>query len=131
MNHAEQSTYLDLNLAQRVEQLAIDGARNSGMYGDKTDWIRLWALARKRQGLPSDSEDWGEAFRIPAKDMGTQEKKTPDQWLATDEFAHIFVMDPDGWNRSAPDGPEGWNTALTHEDFERRLMLCTIGPARR
>ncbi len=29
---------------------------------DKTDEIRIWALARQQQGLPTDSDDWKRAY---------------------------------------------------------------------
>lgn len=56
------------------------------------------------------------------------DRKTPDEWLQTDEFSGITVMDPDGWDRFNADGPDGWNTPLTRDEFKRRLARSTIGP---
>jgi len=46
---------------RRVEGAAILGARNDRSV-DKSDWIRIWAMSRKQQGLPHDSDDWKRAY---------------------------------------------------------------------
>jgi len=47
--------------AWHVEQCALLGACNSTAV-DKTDWIRIWALAREERGLPREANDWKRAF---------------------------------------------------------------------
>jgi hypothetical protein len=44
-----------------TERFALASARNDPA-ADKSDWIRLWALARKAQGKPYDSLDWETAY---------------------------------------------------------------------
>ena len=48
---------------------------------------------------------------------------TPDQWLATDEFKGITVLDPDGWDRR--NFEKSWVEPLTHYEFTVRLGLST------
>jgi len=57
---------------------------------------------------------------------GKDMKKTPDEWLQTDEFKHITILDPDGWNRQAEDWDKEWNTPLTKEEFTNKMMMSTI-----
>jgi len=47
--------------ARRVELWAMRQAHKSHDV-DKTDEIRIWALARKQQGLPAESDDWKRAY---------------------------------------------------------------------
>ena len=53
----------------------------------------------------------------------TEELKTPEEWLKTDEYRQYTIMDPDGWR--GKDAPS-WETPLTHKEFEYRLMQCTL-----
>jgi len=47
--------------ARRVELWTVQEAHKSHDV-DKTDEIRIWALARKQQGFPADSDDWKRAY---------------------------------------------------------------------
>ncbi len=42
-------------------QWAVQEARKTRDV-DKTDEIRIWALARQQQGLPAESDDWKRAY---------------------------------------------------------------------
>lgn len=54
----------------------------------------------------------------------TVTKLTPEQWLATEEFSKITVLDPDGWDRR--NFAEDWKKPLTKAEFSRKLMQCTL-----
>jgi len=49
------------HFARRVELWAVRRAHKS-LDVDKSDEIRIWALARKQQGFPADSDDWKRAY---------------------------------------------------------------------
>jgi len=49
------------HFARRVELWAVRQAHKSRDV-DKSDEIRIWALARKQQGLPAESDDWKHAY---------------------------------------------------------------------
>lgn len=49
---------------------------------------------------------------------------TPDEWLDTDEFKGIIIMDPDGWDRR--NFEESWNTPIDKHEFLCRLSQCTL-----
>lgn len=51
-------------------------------------------------------------------------KKKPDDWLKTEEFKHITILDPDGWDRSNYD--VDWNIPITREEMWNKTMMCTI-----
>lgn len=53
-------------------------------------------------------------------------KKTPKQWMKTKEYKGLVIHDPDGWNRQAKDWDKEWNTPLTHDEFQKKLMFSTI-----
>jgi len=91
-------------------------------YAREQDWIAAYLYTDTSRGDAA-------VARYHIRDE--HEKKTPEQWLATADFAHITVMDPDGWDCAAPDGPAGWNAPLSREEFEQRLMRSTIGLTRR
>jgi len=115
------------DLLMTLESL-VTHAMESYDYGDFLDMMQTARQIRwKSQSLVDAYGGW----EIAMHDSGSPVtgKKTPDAWLLTDEFAGITVIDPDGWNRADPDGLEGWNTPLTRDDFTRRLMRSTIGPA--
>lgn len=48
--------------------------------------------------------------------------RTPEQWLATPEFAHVEVIDPDGWREPGAD----WHRPISRGEFDERLARCTI-----
>ena len=50
--------------------------------------------------------------------------KTPEEWLATEEYAGHTVLDPDGWNRR--DFQNSWREPLTKEEFDARLSKSTV-----
>ncbi len=52
---------VDTSYQQGIETAAIIGARNDRSV-DKSDWIRIWVMSRKQQGLPHDSDDWKHAY---------------------------------------------------------------------
>lgn len=62
----------------------------------------------------------------PNKQKPSEEKMTPDEWLKTDEFKHLAILDPDGWNRQAEDWNKEWSTPLTKDEMWGKTMLSTI-----
>ncbi len=46
--------------------------------------------------------------------------KTPDEWLKTDGFAGITIMDPDGWDR------RNFAERISATEMCRRLSGCAI-----
>lgn len=49
--------------------------------------------------------------------------RTPDEWLATDEFAGWVVLDPDGWDRL--NFEKSWAERIDHATFTARLVRST------
>jgi hypothetical protein len=53
--------------------------------------------------------------------------KTPEEWLQTDDFRGLVVMDPDGWRgKNAP----AWDEPITAVEFNHRLCMSTVLDAR-
>lgn len=48
---------------------------------------------------------------------------TPDEWLETDEFKGITVLDPDGWDRK--NFKEDWARKIKHCTMWEKVMLST------
>lgn len=49
--------------------------------------------------------------------------RTPEQWLLTDEFKGLRILDPDGWRgRNGRD----WEDKISHDEFQSRLARCTV-----
>lgn len=48
---------------------------------------------------------------------------TPEEWCL---LLDASVMDPDGWR----DGTRGWDEPITRDEFDRRLIRCTIDARR-
>ena len=55
-------------------------------------------------------------------------KKTPDEWLATDEFCGTVIYDPIGWDRS--NLTIDWMRPLTHGEFHQKLFISTAWSGR-
>lgn len=51
--------------------------------------------------------------------MTNEELKTPSDWCA---LLGAEIMDHDGWR----DGTRSWYDPITREEFDKRLMRCTI-----
>ena len=49
--------------------------------------------------------------------------KSAEEWLATEEYSGLIVMDPDGWDRQ--NFEESWAEKITKDEFHARLMLST------
>lgn len=49
--------------------------------------------------------------------------KTANQWLNTDPYKGITVLDPDGWDRKNLDA--SWAEPITQEEFNFRLSIST------
>ena len=52
------------------------------------------------------------------------ELRTPEGWLAQPEYKGVDILDPDGWDRK--NFKISWNTPISKDDFERRMVQCTI-----
>lgn len=50
-------------------------------------------------------------------------KRTADGWLKLQEYSHITVLDPDGWDRQ--NFQESWNEFIIEEEFNKRLSYST------
>lgn len=50
--------------------------------------------------------------------------KTPDEWLATDHFEGVKVLDPDGWDRK--DFERTWAQKITYPEMLKRLSKSTV-----
>ena len=50
----------------------------------------------------------------------SEQIKTPDEWCAE---LGARVMDADGWRGSSG---RDWSDPISREEFDRRLMTCTI-----
>lgn len=59
-------------------------------------------------------------------DAAPPELHTPQEWLRTDEFVDVTVMDCDGWT------DEEWSarTPISRDEFEARLAQCTVSTRR-
>ena len=53
-----------------------------------------------------------------------KDKKNAEGWLATDRYAGVTVLDPDGWDRK--NFVQSWAEELTLEEFDERLLQCTV-----
>lgn len=50
--------------------------------------------------------------------------KTAKEWFETDDYSHITLMDPDGWDRKT--FREDFVTEqITKEELDKRLMTST------
>ena len=49
--------------------------------------------------------------------------RTPEEWLADDEFNGVVVLDPDGWDRTNYD--EDWAIPITRDVMTAKLALST------
>jgi hypothetical protein len=49
--------------------------------------------------------------------------KTADQWLNTDPYKGITILDPDGWDRKNLDS--SWAEPITQQEFNFRLSIST------
>lgn len=49
--------------------------------------------------------------------------KTPAEWLATDPYIGVRVLDPDGWDRS--NLAQSWAEPITRLEFDNRLSVST------
>ena len=52
------------------------------------------------------------------------ERKTPDEWLKTEYFAGIQVLDPDGWDRK--NFTEDWVRPLTLQEMNDKVVRSTL-----
>ncbi len=50
------------------------------------------------------------------------EKRTSEDWQASDEFKAIIIMDPDGWRDGTCDFE---NDKITKDEFIKRKNQCT------
>jgi hypothetical protein len=50
-------------------------------------------------------------------------KKSPDAWLQEPEFKGMFIMDPDGWDRS--NYAASWAEEITRDEFLSRAACST------
>jgi hypothetical protein len=55
--------------------------------------------------------------------VSVKPKKTPNEWLATDLFRGVVVMDPDGWDRKNYD--VSWAEPITEIEMHMRLGQST------
>jgi hypothetical protein len=55
--------------------------------------------------------------------MSVDRKLSAEEWLATDDYKGIQVLDPDGWDRKNYD--VSWAEKITKNEFERRLVKST------
>lgn len=97
-------------------------------FGSSEDCAPLVARVREfceTNDLGEPADDYTDRLKHP---VPTQEK-TSDEWLATDEFAGVQVMDPDGWDRQ--NFQESWAEKITHDEFMRRLCRSTVLEDRR
>jgi len=51
-------------------------------------------------------------------------KKNAEEWLAEPQYAGVTILDPDGWDRKNYE--ESWAEEITREEFEKRLVRCTV-----
>ena len=53
--------------------------------------------------------------------------KTAYEWAMDPTFAGLTIIDPDGWPRDPDEFEEAFfKTPITRNEFERRVMDCTI-----
>lgn len=55
-------------------------------------------------------------IRLPAKSSAL--------WAQDDDYKHMTIMDPDGWDRQ--NFEESWNEEITKEEFDKRLLQSTV-----
>lgn len=54
-------------------------------------------------------------------------KKTSEDWVRSQEFVGLVVMDPDGWDRHPDRFQKAWHEdKITRQEFEQRLLSSTI-----
>lgn len=58
--------------------------------------------------------------------MSEIELKSAEEWLQEPEFKGIIILDPDGWDRRPGHFEKSWNKKITKQEFNKRLMYCTI-----
>lgn len=49
---------------------------------------------------------------------------TPDEWLRTEAYKDLTILDPDGWDRT--NFEEDWIKPITVEEFNKRIIISTI-----
>lgn len=49
--------------------------------------------------------------------------RTPDEWLLTENWKGITVLDPDGWDRK--NFSVSWSTPITEQEFSDRIAQST------
>lgn len=56
----------------------------------------------------------------------SSERRTPDEWLQTEPFRDIIVLDPDGWDRK--NFAADWARPLTEREFAEKVAMSTVVP---
>jgi len=66
-----------------------------------------------------------ECLQIFANDFNSEEmeKKNSEDWKKDPKYAHIEILDPDGWDRK--NFEESWNEEITEEEFQNRIAIST------
>lgn len=49
--------------------------------------------------------------------------KTPDEWLKTEPYVGISILDPDGWDRTNFEA--SWAKPISSSEFDNRLSVST------
>lgn len=49
---------------------------------------------------------------------------TPEEWLKREQFSHITILDPDGWDRT--NFEEDWNIPISESDMDKKVCMSTV-----
>ena len=56
--------------------------------------------------------------------------KTSDVWIKEDNYKHLTIMDPDGWDRQNFNF-SFFNEEISEEEFNKRLMVSSLSGFRK
>jgi len=53
-----------------------------------------------------------------------EELCSAEEWLETEHFAGVLILDPDGWDRKNFD--KSWSELINRDEMERRMCMSTV-----